>query len=276
MEAPATLTRHGEPERMILAGSNASISFVTRRETSAYHENCCGADCRFDALMRRQLELHALFQAAPARARILVVRRDWAATVGMGNRMRNDAMALVLAMHLDRALLFAECAYEGHAAKRGLPNCSTPHLDYDVMGLPAEIATTTFGQGRLRRSQPQGKWSDTRAEGCDRCISTWDSRCEQGARDESALVLCHRRHLLSLLKMNTTWLTISHDQNNVRVFRSASLEAIVLRHASKCARFVTLQPRGAALALLRETTGLAVRIDSASHRCDSCEDRDGR
>ena len=254
---------------MILAGSNASISFVTRRETSAYHENCCGADCRFDALMRRQLELHALFQAAPARARILVVRRDWAATVGMGNRMRNDAMALVLAMHLDRALLFAECAYEGHAAKRGLPNCSTPHLDYsNVMGLPAEIATATFGPREAAALAAAGQVERyAGAEGCDRLHPALGTRvASRGARDrKSALVLCHRRRLLSLLKMNTTWLTISHYQNNVpslseRIIRSDRAAACI----KKCARFVTLQPRGAALALLRETTGLAVRIDSAT------------
>ena len=98
---------------MFQAGT-AGISFVTRREAAAYQGSCCGA-CSFDERMRRQLELHALYEEAPSNARVLVVRRDGAMTIGMGNRMSNDARALLIAMHLDRALLFAECAYDGVA-----------------------------------------------------------------------------------------------------------------------------------------------------------------
>ena len=98
---------------MFQAGT-AGISFVTRREAAAYQGSCCGA-CSFDQRMRRQLELHALYEEAPSNARVLVVRRDGAMTIGMGNRMSNDARALLIAMHLDRALLFAECAYDGVA-----------------------------------------------------------------------------------------------------------------------------------------------------------------
>ena len=111
---------------MFQAGT-AGISFVTRREAAAYQGSCCGA-CSFDQRMRRQLELHALYEEAPSNARVLVVRRDGAMTIGMGNRMSNDARALLIAMHLDRALLFAECAYDGVASRLGLPSCSTPHL----------------------------------------------------------------------------------------------------------------------------------------------------
>ena len=130
---------------MFQAGTDG-ISFVTRREAAAYQGSCCGT-CSFDQRMRRQLELHAVYEEAPTKARVLVVRRDGAMTVGMGNRMSNDARALLIAMHLDRALLFAECAYDGVASRLGLPSCSTPHLDYSsVMSLPREVATVTFGR----------------------------------------------------------------------------------------------------------------------------------
>ena len=66
---------------MFQAGSGtAGISFVTRREAAAYERSCCGA-CSFDQRMRRQLELHALYEEAPSKARVLVVRRDGAMTV---------------------------------------------------------------------------------------------------------------------------------------------------------------------------------------------------
>ena len=97
------------------------LSFVTQREATAYQETCCADGCGFDQRMRRQLELHRRFEEAPASARVLVVRRDGATTIGMGNRMNNDVHALVLAMHLDRALIFAECAYDGRPHRLRLP-----------------------------------------------------------------------------------------------------------------------------------------------------------
>ena len=148
---------------MFQAGSGTSgISFVTRREAAAYERSCCGA-CSFDQRMRRQLELHALYEEAPSKARVLVVRRDGAMTVGMGNRMNSDARALLIAMHLDRALLFAECAYDGVASRLGLPSCSTPHLDYSsVMSLPHEVATVTFGRQEARALAAAGHLTRTR------------------------------------------------------------------------------------------------------------------
>ena len=147
---------------MFQAGSGTGgISFVTRREAAAYERSCCGA-CSFDQRMRRQLELHALYEEAPSKARVLVVRRDGAMTVGMGNRMNSDARALLIAMHLDRALLFAECAYDGVASRLGLPSCATPHLDYSsVMSLPHEVATVTFGRQEARALAAAGHLTPT-------------------------------------------------------------------------------------------------------------------
>ena len=236
---------------MFQAGTDG-ISFVTRREAAAYQGSCCGT-CSFDQRMRRQLELHAVYEEAPTKARVLVVRRDGAMTVGMGNRMSNDARALLIAMHLDRALLFAECAYDGVASRLGLPSCSTPHLDYSsVMSLPHEVATVTFGRKEAAAFTAAGHVEQLifpperpRKEACEGLGVQAGSRYSSKKALEGRLSRkrCEARLLstVSTRTANHTWLTMQHDGH---LMTSLSTQLISRGAAclEPCARFVMLHP----------------------------------
>ena len=231
----------------------SGISFVTRREAAAYQESCCGA-CVFDRRMRRQLELHALYEEVPTKARVLVVRRDGAMTVGMGNRMSNDARALLIAMHLDRALLFAECAYDGVASRLGLPSCSTPHLDYSsVMSLPREVATVTFGRKEAAAFAAAGHVEQLifppetpREEACEGLVLRAGHRYSSSKALERRLARrrCEARLLstVSTRTANLSWLTMQHE-SHLLTSLSTQLLSRGVACLEPCARFVELHPK---------------------------------
>ena len=237
---------------MFQAGTGG-ISFVTRREALAYQGSCCGA-CGFDQRMRRQLELHAMYEEVPTKARVLVVRRDGAMTVGMGNRMGNDARALLIAMHLDRALLFAECAYDGVASRLGLPSCSTPHLDYSsVMSLPREVATVTFGRKEAAAFAAAGHVEQLmfpperpREEACEGLLVQTGSRYSSKKALEGRLARrrCEARlySTITTRTANYTWLTMQHD-GHLMTWLSTQLVSRGAVCLEPCARFVTLAPK---------------------------------
>lgn len=180
-------------------------------------------------------------------------------------------MALVLAMHLDRALLFAQCAYDNEI-HRGLPNCSQPHLDYSsVVGLP-EVSTAAFGLREAAMLTAAGQ-SEVRAgdSTCDHLKPPLRTRLSSKLLAETSAKWkrCERSRLLSVssTSANVSWLTMSlyHHRHVTSLARQAlQSEGGAAACITRCARFMTLQPRGPALDVLHSTAGLAPRIDAAT------------